>query len=87
MSKVKTVNKEPLTIMEAIGLLLTAIGALPAYAGLIGKLTMGHEMSNSTPLGVISGWDHSVLFAGGLVIMAIGGIMGLASYKMRKQSI
>jgi hypothetical protein len=87
MSKVQTVNKGSLTIIEAVGLLLTALGALPAYAGMMGKLTMSHGMSNSSSLGVIASWDHSALFIGGLVIMAIGGIMGLASHQMRKQSI
>lgn len=87
MSKAQTINKKPLTIIEAVGLLVTALGALPAYAGAMGMFLKNHGMSGSSTLGVIADWDHSVLFTGGLVSMAFGALMGIASHQMLKQSI
>lgn len=80
MSKAVTVNRKPLTLIEAVGLLLTALGAVPAYAGAI-------AMSNHSALGMIADWNHPALFIGGLVIMALGGVMGFASHQMNKRTI
>lgn len=79
MSKAVTVNRKPLTLIEAVGLLFTGLGAFPAYAGAIG-------MSNPSTLAVIADWNHPALFIGGLVIMALGGVMGFASHQMNKSA-
>jgi hypothetical protein len=85
MSEVRNANRKPLTVIETVGLLVTALGALPAYAGAMGMFMKGHDMSGSSTLGMIAGWDHPALLIGGLVTMALGGVMGFASYRMSKQ--
>lgn len=84
MSAVQATNKQPLAMIEAIGLLLSALGAIPAYAGAMGMFIKRHNHETST-LSMIAGWNHPALLVGGIAAMAVGAVLGFAAHRMLKQ--